>query len=397
MTDAGVAAGPSPGNASSAPRPQASIESARDPEPRRAFRVLSLDGGGMRGAYTATDLATVAQGFARQRGVRELDLGAAFDLIVGTSVGGIVACALAAGTPLPELVELFRTIGPRVFQRRLPGRLGISLFVDLFRRPAAIRQGNAALRQGLEQRFGSETLAEVYARRRIALAITAVELSQHRSWVFKTPHNPTTNHRDDRYRLVDVCLATSAAPIYRSLAAVDHADDGPAGYRIFADGGLWANNPVLVGLVEALGMARQDQEIQVFCLGTCPRPAGERIARADVNRGLLEWKFGGLVAPLAIDSQEFAFDNMARMLAKHLSRPCEVVRFPTKSVPAALMPALDLDEVGPEAMDALINQARTDADIASSRCSDPKDRGDSLVRDLFLGASAIEAPSRGRP
>jgi len=397
MTSPGDDDTPRPRSSPSSPSTARSLESPSGPMSHSPFRVLSLDGGGMRGAYTATYLATVAQGFARQRGVRELDLGSAFDLVVGTSVGGIVACALAAGIPLIELVELFRSSGPRVFQRRLPAAFGLPLIADFFRRPAAIKQGNDALRRALEERFGSETLAMVYARRRVALAITAVELSQHRSWVFKTPHNPTTNHRDDSYRLVDVCLATSAAPVYRSLAAIDHVDDGPAGYRVFADGGLWANNPVLVGLIEALGMASRDQAIHVFCLGTCPRPAGERVARTEVDRGLLEWKFGGLVAPLAIDAQEYAFDNMARMLAKHLDRPCEVVRFPTKSVPASLMPALDLDEVGPEAMDALINQARTDADIANSRCSDPKDRGDALVRELFLGAPAAEVLARQQP
>ena len=74
-------------------------------------------------------------------------------------------------------------------------------------------------------------------------------MSQHRSWVFKTPHlATTTNHRDDRTRLVDVCMATTAAPVYRSIAIVDHADGGVEGCRAFVDGGLWANNPVLVGL-----------------------------------------------------------------------------------------------------------------------------------------------------
>jgi patatin-like phospholipase/acyl hydrolase len=52
------------------------------------------------------------------------------------------------------------------------------------------------------------------------------------------PHLKGTNHRDDNYTLVDVCLAISAAPIYRSLAAVDHPDGG-GGFNVFADGGLW--------------------------------------------------------------------------------------------------------------------------------------------------------------
>jgi hypothetical protein len=340
----------------------------------------------MRGAYTATYLATVAAGFAKRRGVSALDVGAAFDLIVGTSVGGIVACALAAQVPLTRIVNLFRNSGARIFPRRLPTGVNIHLVADLFKRAGALKAGTDALRSALRGCFSKTTLAEVYARRKIALAIPAVELSQHRSWVFKTPHLPTSNHRDDRYALVDVCLATTAAPIYRSLADVAHADDGPDGYRVFADGGLWANNPVLVGLVEALNMTEPGRSIEVFSLGTCARPAGEQTPRSEVNRGLQEWRFGGLVASLSIDAQEFAFDNVARMLAPHLNRPIAIVRFPSERAPAALMPFLDLDETSTVAIDALINQARTDADIANSRCSRTDDRDGQLICKLFLDA-----------
>jgi uncharacterized protein len=361
------------------------------------FRVLSLDGGGMRGAYTATYLAAVASGFSQRRGVGALDVGAAFDLIVGTSVGGIIACSLAAGVPMESVIAMFREHGQRIFPRRLPARLGLfgwRIILDLLARPRAIRAGAEQLRASLSMILGDTTIRQLYERRRIALAITAVEMGQHRSWVFKTPHLATSNHRDDGYSLVDVCLATTAAPIYRSLAAVDHPDDGPAGYRVFVDGGLWSNNPVLVGLIEALELAKPSQEIQVFCLGTCPQPAGETIQRSEVDRGLLQWKFGGHVAPLAIDAQEFAFDNMARMLAKHLApRAVSVVRFPGESVPAALMRYLDLDEVRPVAIDALINQARTDADIANSRCSNPHDAAGQLIRRLFEDAPVQASPA----
>src|SRR5207247_1237248 len=137
---------------------------------------------------------------------------------------------------------------------------------------------------------------------------------------------------------------TTAAPVYRSLAIVDHADGGVPGCRAFVDGGLWANNPVLIGLLDALAMAPTDQKIEIFSLGTCPRPAGEQVARTDVDRDLSAWKFGGDAAALSIDAQEFAFDNIARMLIRHLNRPCEFLRFPRDQVPAALLPYLDLDD-----------------------------------------------------
>lgn len=352
----------------------------------------------MRGTYTATYLDRVASGFAQRRGVAMLDIGAAFDLIVGTSTGGIIACALAAGVPLADVVTLYSEHGGSIFLRPLPTGLG-GFGVDLWRRPAALAAGTANLREALSKRLGETTLGEIYRKRGIALAIPTVEMSQHRGWVFKTPHLAGTNHRDDGYSLVDVCLATTAAPVYRSLAAVDHPGSVASGFNVFVDGGLWANNPVLVGLVDALDMTQPGQEIHIFSLGTCPMPAGEQIQKTAVDRGLMEWKLGGEAAGLAIDAQQFAFDHMAKKLARHVDRKCTVVRFPSDKVPAALIPYLGLDDTRAEAIDALVNQARTDADMTNSKCAyadtDPEA---SLICALFNSAPertdplAIRAP-----
>lgn len=351
------------------------------------FRVLSLDGGGMRGTYTATYLDRVGAAFATRRGVPALDIGAAFDLIVGTSTGGIIACALAAGIPLSEIVDLYQKHGPAIFSRPLPAGIP-SVVGDLLKRRRAIADGAAVLQRALEEKLGETTIGEIYSRRGIALAIPAVEMTQHRAWVFKTPHlAATTNHRDDNYKLVDVCVATTAAPVFRALAAIDHPDAGTNGYNVFVDGGLWANNPVLIGLIDALDMTEPGQEIQIFCLGTCPMPAGEQLAKADVNRGLAEWKFGGEAANLAVDAQQFAFDHMAKKLARHVNRRCTIVRFPSEKVPAALIPYLGLDETRPEAAQALINQARTDADMTNSKCAyADTDAEAALIYGLFRSA-----------
>lgn len=353
------------------------------------FRVLSLDGGGMRGTYAATYLSCLAKCFAKRRGVPALDLGKAFDLIVGTSTGGIIACALAAGIDLDEVVALYRDHGRAIFPLKVPAGIGIDLIRQRWSRPVALRTGALALQEALSEKLGSTTLAEVYNARRIALAITAVEMSQHRSWVFKTPHLTTSNSRDDSYSLTQVCMATSAAPVFRSMAFVPRPN--ATGSNVFVDGGLWANNPVLVGLTEALEMTESDTDrpIHIFSLGTCPKPAGEQIASSQVDRGLGDWGFGGDVAALAIDAQEFAYDQMAAKLARHVNRTCEVMRFPREQVPAALMPYLELDDTRPEAMQALINQAHTDADMTNSRCHNGKTHEGDLVRSLFETAPAV--------
>jgi hypothetical protein len=347
----------------------------------KILRVLSLDGGGMRGLYTAAYLDCLASAFEKRRKVRKLDIGKAFDLIVGTSTGAIVGCAIAAGTPLNKICELYSTHGKEIFPARLPEG-PVTAMLDLNSRSKALEKGAGALRAALTGCFGNTTLGQLYKSRQIALAIPAIEMAHHQSFVFKTPHLAGSMHRDNDYSLVDVCLATSAAPIYRALAALDNPDNATA-FRVFADGGLWANNPVLVALIDALGMTSAGDQIEIYCMGTCPRPSGDFISKTNLNWGLSEWKFGGNAAALAMDAQEFAYDNMARLLAPHLDRACQIMRFPRGDVPGQMMQFLDLDNTSPEAAQALIAQAHRDAEMTNSRTNDSKDYEGKLVYQLF--------------
>lgn len=236
----------------------------------------------MRGLYSAAYLSSLARRYAVKRSLRDLDIGKGFDLITGTSTGAIIACALAADVSLDRIVELYRKCGPNIFPRKLPKKLGVDLVRQMWKGPHYLRAGAIVLEKALVAELGTTTLGEIWETRKIALAIPAVEMSHHRAWVFKTPHLANSKQRDDKYRLVDVCLATTAAPIYRSMARIENPDT--LGHRVFVDGGLWANNPVLVGLIDALEMTEKGDHIEIFCLGTCPRPGGTliEIGRAHV-------------------------------------------------------------------------------------------------------------------
>jgi hypothetical protein len=137
-------------------------------------------------------------------------------------------------------------------------------------------------------------------------------------------------------------------------------------------------------------MTKQGDRIEIYCLGTCPRPAGEMVARDKVHRGLPDWKFGGDVATLAIDAQEAAYDQMAKMLSRHVARECWVVRFPREQVPAQLQPYLDLDDTSGDAARALIAQAKRDAEMTNSHCSDPGNSDGQLVNTLCMEIPALE-------
>ena len=161
------------------------------------LNVLSLDGGGMRGLYSATVLKALGDRFARVRQSGPLDVGKGFDLIVGTSTGAIVAAAIAAGIPMVEIAALYERIGPRVFPSPMPPYQKSPRWRDKARflrwvgRHAYHPAGsNEELASALRDIFGTMTMGQLYERRGIGLAISATRLLQHSPRIFKTPPHP---------------------------------------------------------------------------------------------------------------------------------------------------------------------------------------------------------------
>jgi uncharacterized protein len=110
-----------------------------------------------------------------------------------------------------------------------------------------------------------------------------------------------------------------------------------------------------------------DEDIEIFSLGSCGKPEGEIIPREKRHRSLTEWKLGGGAAGVSIAAQEFAFDVTARFLCPYLKKNVRLIRFPSVKIPGAMLQYLDLDETRPEGLDALVQQARVDADMTNSR------------------------------
>ena len=345
------------------------------------MRVLSIAGGGVRGIYAAAYLDELERGFASRRGMAGLDIGKAVDLIVGTSTGAIIGCGLAVGQSPAELMKLYREHARYIFPKKLPSRVGPNLLMQLFTRRKHLRRGDWALRRALSALFKETSIRQLWEQRGIALAIPAVNMGTYGGWVFKTPHSSKSDHRDDDTTIVDVCLASTAAPLFRSLALIEH--ENTSTYDVFADGGLWANNPVLVALVEALAIScDNDEKITIFSLGTCGKPEGEIIERGDLHRGLTGWTFGGEAASVSIAAQEFAFDMIARFLLPHLQKKVRIVRFPSDKIPGALLEYLDMDETRPKGLDALVGQARQDAHMTNRQIAQGTEDG-GAIKDLF--------------
>lgn len=224
------------------------------------FQILSLDGGGLRGIFAAAVLA----GLEEDLGIRIIDH---FDLIAGTSTGGIVALALGLGLTPRQIVEFYTQLGPQVFRDRTRLRAVRHWF--------RAKYDANPLHAALADVFGEHNFGESTKR----LVITSYNLGSDDVYLFRTPHLPQLK-RDWRERAVNVALATTAAPTYLPGFPL-------SGTRL-VDGGVWANNPAMVALIEATGpLAVPMEQIRVFSLGTTT-DVPHRSRRLD-RGGLLPW------------------------------------------------------------------------------------------------------------
>ena len=355
----------------------------------RPFRALSIDGGGMRGLYTAAFLDELARLFGEQRKTGYLDIGKGFDLIAGTSTGGIIACGLAAGIKASEIKKLYREHGPKIFSNPIPeGRINLFRWAWSAREKAA--NSHPALREALERLFGQTTLADLYEERGIALCIPAVNMANHTSRVFKTPHLRRLT-LDLKRTVVDACLATSAAPIVLPLAALRETDD-PDHHSTFADGGLWANNPVLVATVEALQMVKPGQSIEVLSLSTSAPPTGQDVLPTEANWGLAQWKVGLAALETALDAQSSGYNFIAGLLAPHLKCECRIFRYPPSPPSPQDAKFIGLDQASEKARSILVSLGSNDARTAYGEATreHPKPDG-SFLKSIFDAMPGLEA------
>ena len=339
------------------------------------FRVLCLDGGGVRGAYQATYLATFSDRVRNNADHDALpDIGKAFDLIVGTSTGGIVACGLVAGIPAREIQSLYKETGKNIFPFQRVRAIPIigDYVVRLF--GVGLRKGDQALRRALTETFGKQTMESVYKEREIALAIPTLDLNRYSAVVFKTQHLQRLNGRDNTRTLVDICMATSAAPILRSMTCLDESGgNGPE--VMYVDGGLWANNPGLIGMMEAIEILKDRNEhrpIHLFMLGTLQSQGGEEVKKRAMHRGAPGWKFGLKAIAASLDAQAVGYDYLASKMAEMRSDGSFAYRLPSQCPSNELRDYLEnMDDARPKVINALERQAVSDVDYAwASR--DPK-------------------------
>ena len=339
------------------------------------FRVLCLDGGGMRGVYQAAYLNAFANRVSGDDH-RTIDIGRCFDLLVGTSTGGIVACALAKGESLKKVEELYEIHGPKIFPyqtlRSWPvvGRAIKAL-------GAGTRRGEEALRNALVDTLGTTTFSDVYQNRGARLAITAVDMARHAAVVFKTRHLPRLNGRDDQRTLVDACMATSAAPILRSLAKLK--EPGSDAEVIYTDGGLWANNPSVIGAIEASEILSSNNDenrpIHLFMLGSLPAQGGEELSERGRYRGAVGWHGGLRAIEASLNARAVGYDYISKKITSLRGMGSFAYRLPAQCPSEQLLEHLkNMDDARPAVLNALRRQAVSDVDYAWAEADDARSK-----------------------
>lgn len=273
---------------------------------------MSLDGGGIRGLYGASLLALIETEITNSEPVARF-----FDMIAGTSTGGIMALGLGLQIPGKRIEKLYRNDGRDIFHqpwiwRHLPK-------IKLLKHLRRTLYDHTVLEKILYREFGDKTLGESVAR----LVIPAFMSPKTEIAVFKTDHHPDYK-RDHKSKVWEVARATSAAPTFLQGHTYDDT--------IFLDGGVWANNPVMVAIVDALSAYDITREqIEILSIGTGNVPF--EIPLRDAKGGLFSWKE-------VIKAAMFLTTDNAHAQAALLLGPDKIVRLE----PTEKAAGIDLDD-----------------------------------------------------
>jgi uncharacterized protein len=279
------------------PRSAGAIPQRRVPQtwPKdRRFRILSIDGGGIRGIFPAAVLAGLERHHTGGSSIATY-----FDLVAGTSTGGILALGLGAGYSAGELLDLYVHRGCEVFPPFPDNAVGrLRGWLRDKKHYARYLYDRDAHERLLTDKLGDRLFGDSAVR----LCIPAFEGRHSEVFVFKTPHHP--DYQSDRFeRMVNVGLATAAAPTY--FRPFEHS-----GYTL-VDGGVWSNNPIMLAVIEALicfDIARD--QIDVLSLG-----CGDDkyiVSRTEITKGGL-WHWNKIIEA-AMRLQSLAVTNQARLL-----------------------------------------------------------------------------------
>ena len=209
----------------------------------RKFRILTIDGGGIRGVFPAHILRCISERL-------KIDIKHYFDMISGTSTGAIIAAAVACNIGPERIVSMYQNSSQKIFQKKktfLPNLLSSVL---------QSRYRNEYLANILKEVFGELKLGDIET----PLLLPATDIGHGGVHVFKSKYSPEFT-RDGNVPVWEAVLASCSAPTYFDPKKVDQ--------YLLCDGGLWANNPSLAAVIDAMYRLNiKIESIRILSLGT---------------------------------------------------------------------------------------------------------------------------------
>jgi uncharacterized protein len=292
----------------------------------RAFKIISIDGGGIKGLYSSTILEHLEERYG--------PVSDYFDMICGTSTGGLIALSLGLGIPATDISKIYVENGNKIFPKR--SKMGGIIRQTFWKG----KYSDKPLKEVLKDVFKESTIKDL----KNLVCIPSYSLTDARPWIFKRDHGNLD--RDNKALLVDVALATSAAPTYFPLCEIPYYDN-----KQFIDGGVWANNPTMVGVIEALtyfvGKDKEYQSIEVLSISSLNNTAGKPVG-LNRQRSFINWR-NDLFDTSMIGQSSFTDYTMKKLSElNHIN--VKYVRIPSEQISAEQQHLVQLDCAIPKAI-----------------------------------------------
>jgi patatin-like phospholipase/acyl hydrolase len=289
----------------------------------KTFRILSIDGGGLRGLYAAKVLEQLEKKIG--------PLAKNFDLICGTSTGGLIALGVGLGRSCEEISDFYITRGQKIFPRKGSLRRNLGLARQLF----ANGYSSKALRREVEGFFGADKRMKDC---QVPICIFSYNVSRGMPIVFKSPHYQANYTRDGEIPVLDVALATASAPTYFRNHRIDNEKLVDT---YCTDGGVWINNPALGGLLEAwdhfVGKGKPYDTVQILSVSTAPKPSGKQ----GKGGGLLTWK-GDLIGAAIKGQSDFTHHFLTKLQSGNIA-DVDYQRIEPQSLSSSEQKLLEMD------------------------------------------------------
>ena len=287
-------------------------------------KILSIDGGGIKGIFVAQFLTDIEEEY-------KVKICNYFDIIAGTSTGAIIAAALALEISAKEILELYTQNANLIFK----GYSEIFIFKKILTLRGLLnyRYSNKNLKEVLLKVFSDKKVGDCKTR----LLIPAFNVRTHNIEVFKTSHHKDYI-RDYREDIVNVLLATTAAPTY--FPVYDFKGRGQ-----YIDGGIGANNPGMIAVIESIANCGWNQDelklLSFGCLG-------------ELNTGKRKFKGIGDIIQAFMKAETLYSENIAKLLLNNKENYIRIN-------PTLEKEQVYLDNISDEAINTLIIFARDES------------------------------------